>query len=92
MKHSVFLLASWALSALGSLTLHQRDNPSVVGFDIKRKDVPNPIARDHVRRKRDKTVTQGLDNQVRYEMQLFRPDNHYTYGVARKRSIIAISL
>jgi len=64
MKNSLLLLATLALPALG-LTLHQRDNPSVVTLDIARKDVADPVARDRMRRKRDKTVNQNLDNEVR---------------------------
>jgi hypothetical protein len=55
--------ASLALPALG-LTLHERDVPAVIGMDIQRKDVVDPAARDRVRRKRDKTVGQTLDNEV----------------------------
>ncbi|CAI7591451.1 unnamed protein product [Penicillium manginii] len=54
--------ASLALPALG-LTLHERDVPAVIGMDIQRKDVVDPAARDRVRRKRDKTVGQTLDNE-----------------------------
>ncbi|KAJ5204049.1 uncharacterized protein N7498_004928 [Penicillium cinerascens] len=63
MKNSLLLLATLALPALGRLTLHQRDNPSVVTLDIQRKDVADPVARDRMRRKRDKTVSQKLDNE-----------------------------
>jgi hypothetical protein len=46
------------------LTLHQRDVPAVVSLDIKRSISSDPVARDRVRRKRDKTVGQALDNEV----------------------------
>lgn len=65
MKNSLLLLASLALPALGHLSLHQREIPSVVNLDIKRKDVADPVARDRLRRKRDNTIiSQGLDNEV----------------------------
>ncbi|KAJ5903715.1 hypothetical protein N7504_006098 [Penicillium tannophilum] len=62
MKNAWVLLATCALPALG-LTLHERDTPAVVGFDIKRRDVTNPVARDRARRKRADTVSVGLDNE-----------------------------
>lgn len=46
------------------LTLHQRDVPAVVSLDIKRSIISDPVARDRVRRKRDKTIGQTLDNEV----------------------------
>lgn len=67
MKNSLLLLATLALPALGRLTLHRRDNPAVVTLDIQRKDVADPVARDRMRRKRDKTVSQNLDNEVRLQ-------------------------
>lgn len=63
MRNSWFLWASLALPAWG-LTLHERDVPAVIGMDIQRKDILDPVARDRVRRKRDKTVGQVLDNEV----------------------------
>lgn len=63
MKNAWVLLATCTLPAFG-LTLHERDTPAVVGFDIKRRDVPNPVARDRARRKRADTVSVGLDNEV----------------------------
>ncbi|EAW15847.1 pepsin-like aspartic protease [Aspergillus fischeri NRRL 181] len=45
------------------LTLHQRDIPAVVSLDIKRSIISDPVARDRVRRKRDKTIGQTLDNE-----------------------------
>ncbi|KAJ6109785.1 hypothetical protein N7486_002020 [Penicillium sp. IBT 16267x] len=62
MKNALVLLATCALPALG-LTLHERDTPAVVGFDIKRRDISNPVARDRARRKRAGTVSVGLDNE-----------------------------
>ncbi|KAJ5921549.1 hypothetical protein N7466_009875 [Penicillium verhagenii] len=63
MKNAWVLLATYALPSLGALTLHQRDTPAVVGFDIKRRDISNPVARDRARRKRSDTVSVGLDNE-----------------------------
>ncbi|KAF7126161.1 hypothetical protein CNMCM5793_002583 [Aspergillus hiratsukae] len=45
------------------LTLHERDVPAVVSLDIKRSIISDPVARDRVRRKRDKTIGQTLDNE-----------------------------
>lgn len=45
------------------LTLHRRDVPSVVPLDIQRKDIPDPVHRDRMRRRRDQTVGQKLDNE-----------------------------
>lgn len=77
MKSTLLLLAT-ALPALGRLTLHQRDVPSVVTLDIQRKDVADPVARDRIRRKRDKTISQALDNEVR--PQSMRPNPHLTHS------------
>ncbi|KAJ6024515.1 hypothetical protein N7540_005312 [Penicillium herquei] len=63
MKSSLLSLATLVLPTLGELTLHKRDVPAVVGFDIKRKDIPNPIARDQARRKRADTVSVTLQNE-----------------------------
>ncbi len=65
MRNSWVLLATLAAPALGKLNLVQRDVPAVVDMSIKRKEVPNPVARDRVRRmKRSSTVSQTLDNEV----------------------------
>jgi hypothetical protein len=63
MRNAWVLLATYALPVLG-LTLHERDTPAVVGFDIKRREISNPVARDRARRKRSDTVSVGLDNEV----------------------------
>ncbi|KAJ5570349.1 uncharacterized protein N7459_009779 [Penicillium hispanicum] len=64
MKCSLLLLTTLALPVVGGLTLQKRDNPAVVNFDIHRKDVSDPVARDRTRRKRDKTVvSQAVDNE-----------------------------
>lgn len=57
------LLAALIWKEARSITLHQRDTPAVVSLNIKRKDVTGPVARDLVRRRRDKTVNQALDNE-----------------------------
>ncbi|KAF4223719.1 hypothetical protein CNMCM6457_000001 [Aspergillus fumigatiaffinis] len=57
---------SEAARANAELTMEQvkRDVPAVVSLDIKRSISSDPVARDRVRRKRDKTVGQTLDNEV----------------------------
>ncbi|KAJ5902481.1 hypothetical protein N7495_003009 [Penicillium taxi] len=62
LKNSFVVLAALALPALG-LNLKRSENPTAVGFDIQRKHVANPVARDQARRKRSSTVTQTLDNE-----------------------------
>ncbi|KAL4898452.1 putative aspartic-type endopeptidase opsB [Aspergillus ambiguus] len=57
------LVAALVGQSASSLTLHKREVPAVVSLDIKRKDVTDPVARDRTRRKRDKTVSQDLDNE-----------------------------
>ncbi|KAL1607515.1 hypothetical protein SLS59_002483 [Nothophoma quercina] len=60
MKYSTFLAAQLASSA-AALKLAPRENPRVVGLDIQRRDVANPVAHDQLRR-RASTVQQTLDN------------------------------
>ncbi|KAB8237867.1 hypothetical protein ETB97_012911 [Aspergillus alliaceus] len=57
------LAASFGCEGTAALTLHQRDLPAVVSLGIKRNDVIDPVLRDRMRRKRDKTVSQSLDNE-----------------------------
>ena len=90
MKNSLLLLTTLALPALGGLILQKRGNPSIVKLDIHRKDVPDPVARDRMRLKRDKTVGQTLDNEV----GLFRCATCCTsvlFEFSRGLSIIATS-
>lgn len=47
----------------GSLVLRQSGLPAVVELNIRRNDILDPIARDQTRRKRDKTVSQLIDNE-----------------------------
>ncbi|KAL4801741.1 aspartic peptidase domain-containing protein [Aspergillus unguis] len=57
---SVFLFTRcWG----ASLVLRQSESPAVVELNIHRNQVPDPVARDRARRKRDKTVLQTLDNE-----------------------------
>lgn len=60
----VLLVACLGLQGTTALTLHRRDLPAVVSLDIKRNNAVDPVARDRMRRKRDKTVEQNLDNEV----------------------------
>ncbi|KAJ5092254.1 hypothetical protein NUU61_007124 [Penicillium alfredii] len=60
---SALLLATLAIPAVGRLNLQKRDIPAAVGLDIQRKNVLDPAARDRLR-KRAKTVSQDLDNEV----------------------------
>jgi hypothetical protein len=60
MKYSTFLAAQ-LVSSVAALKLAPRENPKVVGLDIQRRNVANPVAHDQLRR-RAKTVQQTLDN------------------------------
>ncbi|PGH30785.1 hypothetical protein GX50_06459 [[Emmonsia] crescens] len=51
-----------ALPVIDAIELVARDSPHVVGLEIQRKHVPNPIERDRLR-KRAKVVSQILDNE-----------------------------
>lgn len=64
MKSSAGVLLALALPTFAKLNLVQRDSPAVVGLDIKRNEVSDPVTRDRQRWKRDKTVITGLDNEV----------------------------
>ncbi|KAF2462442.1 aspartic peptidase domain-containing protein [Lineolata rhizophorae] len=53
-------------SSANALKLAQRDastEPAVVGFEIQRRHVENPVQRDRARRKRDDTLTVQLSNE-----------------------------
>ncbi|KAJ5246928.1 hypothetical protein N7468_001911 [Penicillium chermesinum] len=63
MKNSVALLVALALPTLGKLSLRQRDSPAVVGLNIKRNEISDPVTRDRKRWKRDKTVGVALENE-----------------------------
>jgi hypothetical protein len=60
MKSSIYLAAQ-LVSSVAALKLVPRENPRAVGLDIQRRNVPNPIAHDQMRR-RANTVQQTLDN------------------------------
>jgi hypothetical protein len=62
MKISTVALATQLLSSVTALKLAKRDNPNVVGLDIQRRHVINPVARDRLRR-RQNTLQQTLDNK-----------------------------
>lgn len=51
------------LHTLHALHLVQRDAPAVVGWEIQRKHVANPVLRDQIRRRQLKTVSETLDNE-----------------------------
>ena len=65
----VFVTGLLAASAVGLNLVSQRDaSPAVVGLNIQRKDVKDPIARDALRKrsplsKRQQTVSETLDNE-----------------------------
>lgn len=63
---SAFALTATLLSAYtDAIELVERRGaaPRVVGFPVQRKEVPNPIQRDRLRR-RTGTVQATLDNEV----------------------------
>ncbi|KAF3053666.1 hypothetical protein E8E11_010747 [Didymella keratinophila] len=60
MKYSTFVAAQLVSSA-AALKLVPRENPRVVGLDIQRRNVPDPVAHDQLRR-RQGTVQETLDN------------------------------
>lgn len=60
MKYSTFAAAQ-LLSSAAALKLLPRETPRVVGLDIQRRHVPDPVAHDQLRR-RQSTVQQTLDN------------------------------
>ena len=60
----LFLAVDLLIPRAHALTLHRRETPSIVTLDIQRKDILDPAGRDRVRRKRDNTVGQRLDNEV----------------------------
>jgi hypothetical protein len=42
---------------------------AVVTLGIQRNEIPDPVARDRLRRKRDRIVSQSIDNEVRWQGQ-----------------------
>ncbi|KAF2878358.1 aspartic peptidase domain-containing protein [Massariosphaeria phaeospora] len=61
MKYSTCLLFAQLVTSAFAFKLTKRENPKVVGLDIQRRHVANPITHDRLR-KRQKTVQQTLDN------------------------------
>ncbi|KAF2736847.1 candidapepsin-4 precursor [Polyplosphaeria fusca] len=61
MKYTILALAAHLLTTTSAFNLVQRESPKVLGLDIQRRHVVNPVARDRLRR-RQKTVQQTLDN------------------------------
>lgn len=61
MKCSTLAIVAGSFLSVSAFELVQRDNPRVIGLDIQRRHVANPVAHDQLRR-RQKTVQQTLDN------------------------------
>ncbi|KAL2786026.1 aspartic peptidase domain-containing protein [Aspergillus keveii] len=59
----VFLISSQC--SRGALVLQQKRDgaAAVVALGIQRNEIPDPVARDRLRRKRDRTVSQSIDNE-----------------------------
>lgn len=92
MKAVAFLYLAASLAAsVDALQLRQRDVPAVVGLDIQRKEIPDPVSRDKVRRKRDKTVTEILDNEVQITFPYFGRISCTHRGFNSKPYILPIS-
>jgi hypothetical protein len=51
---------------------------AVVALGIQRNKIPDPVARDRLRRKRDRTVSQSIDNEVRWQGQASTTGNLLT--------------
>ncbi|KAI9367512.1 aspartic peptidase domain-containing protein [Aspergillus egyptiacus] len=47
----------------GALILRQRDVPATVTLNTRRNEISNPVTRDRIRRSRENTVSQALDNE-----------------------------
>ncbi|KAL4926541.1 pepsin-like aspartic protease [Aspergillus undulatus] len=47
----------------GGPLIRQNNSPTVVELDLHRNEIPDPVARDQARRKRDKAVSQLIDNE-----------------------------
>ena len=56
------LAAGLLASGSAALNLIERDTPNVVGLDIARRHVPDPVKRDALRRRQSQTVTETLAN------------------------------
>lgn len=89
----LLLTASFTIRHTLAFALQPSDSPDVVELVIKRRDVPDPVGRDKVRRRRDRTVSQVLDNEVR-GCALLKDINDkciFTYQRNRRCYISAIS-
>jgi len=66
MRVSSLTLAASAATLSSAINLAPRsDNPRVVGLDIGRRSIPDPVAHDRARlRKRQNTVQETLDNEL----------------------------
>jgi hypothetical protein len=65
MQHlSLIYLALLLYGSVNALSLQRRNVPAVFQMDISRGEVIDPIVRDRTRRKRDKTLSHLLDNEV----------------------------
>ncbi|KAF2016600.1 candidapepsin-4 precursor [Aaosphaeria arxii CBS 175.79] len=61
MKYSALIFAVELFASVEGFKLVARENPRVLGLDIQRRHVSNPLHHDRLRR-RQKTVQQTLDN------------------------------
>lgn len=61
---SLICLALLIHGSVDALSLQKRDVPAVFHMDISRGQVIDPVTRDRVRRKRNKSISQSLDNEV----------------------------
>lgn len=58
------LAAGLLASSSAAIQLTERESPNVVGLDITRRAVENPVKRDALRRRQSKTVTETLTNEA----------------------------
>ena len=63
---AVAVAAGILVAGSEALQLVKRDaSPAVIGLGIQRKSVASHTARDRLRRRQSKTVSETLDNEVR---------------------------
>ncbi|EEH41333.2 candidapepsin-4 [Paracoccidioides lutzii Pb01] len=60
---TALLSALSTLSTVNAIQLIERDSPHVVGLDIQRRHVSNPIERDRFRRRQLNAIAEILDNE-----------------------------
>ena len=58
------LAAGFLASTSAAIQLLERASPNVVGLDITRRHVQNPVKRDALRRRQSQTVTASLTNEA----------------------------